>query len=95
MKDRDIMVNPAGFEAAMEALVMDDPYPHSSFGDSPTHWLRRALYAYEWAKHTCPDAERELLSHSVLGPGEAREAVLRYEAGQYDREVADDRAQQV
>lgn len=84
MTDRDIMVNPAGFEAAMEALVMDDPYPNSSFGDSPTHWLRRALYAYEWAKHVCPDAEQEFFNRAALGPGRAREAVLRYEAGQFE-----------
>lgn len=82
MNDGEITVDPAGFDAAMEALVMDDPYPNGSFGDSPSHWLRRALYAYEWAKRICPDGDREPLSRGVLEPGRAREAVLRYEAGQ-------------
>ncbi|WP_327152032.1 hypothetical protein [Nocardia sp. NBC_01329] len=82
MNDRDITVDPAGFDAAMEALIMDDPYPNSSFGDSPAHWLRRALYAYEWAKRSYPDAGQDMFSRSALGPGRAREAVLRYEAGQ-------------
>ncbi len=84
MNDRDITANPAGFEAAMEALVMDDPYPNSSFGDCPTHWLRRGLYAYEWAKHIYPDAELEFFSRNALEPGKTREAVLRYEAGHFE-----------
>ncbi|MGW5381338.1 hypothetical protein [Nocardia sp. NPDC003963] len=85
MNDREITVDPAGFDAAMEALVMDDPYPNSSFGDSPSHWLRRALYAYEWAKRLCPDTGGEFLPHGALGPGRAREAVLRHEAELYAR----------
>lgn len=84
MNDRDITVNPVGFEAAMEALVMDDPYPHGPFGDCPTHWLRRALYAYEWAKHICPQGNLGSFSRIAFEPGRAREAVLRYEAGQFE-----------
>jgi hypothetical protein len=50
MNDQEIGVNPAGYEAEMEALIMDDPAPNGYSDDSPAQWLRRALYAYESAK---------------------------------------------
>ena len=80
MNDREIVVDPAGFAAAMEALIMDDPYPNGSFEDSPAHWLRRALYAYEWAKRAGLCAGRGSLVRELMGPGTARQAVLRHEA---------------
>ncbi|MET9030860.1 hypothetical protein ABZW96_35400 [Nocardia sp. NPDC004168] len=74
-----IEVDKAGFYAAMEALMMDDPHPGDDYQDCPSHWLRRALYAYEWAKQT-------YLVHDggpcqkVPQPGKAREAVLLHES---------------
>ncbi|MEU7634383.1 hypothetical protein AB0C34_31175 [Nocardia sp. NPDC049220] len=67
-----IEVSNAGFDAAMEALIMDDPHPGHDYQDSPSHWLRRALYAYEWAKRT--------YATEVPQPGKAREAVLLHES---------------
>ncbi|WP_454197096.1 hypothetical protein [Nocardia sp. Marseille-Q1738] len=69
----EIDINRAGFHAAMEALVMDDPHPSDDFQDCPSHWMRRALYAYEWAKRT-------FVTQELPRPGEAREAVLLHEA---------------
>lgn len=57
MDARQITVDPEGFAAAMEALVMDDPHPNDSVADSPSQWLRRALYPYEWAKQAGREAD--------------------------------------
>lgn len=81
MDDRQITVDPDGFAAAMEALVMDDPHPNGSVADSPSQWLRRALYAYEWAKQACREADARS-DVQEIGPGRARAAVLRHEARQ-------------
>ncbi|MET8796288.1 hypothetical protein ABZV91_07505 [Nocardia sp. NPDC004568] len=86
MDDRQISVDPDGFDAAMEALVMDDPHPNGSVADSPSHWLRRALYAYEWAKQACREADARSDARAI-GPGRARAAVLRYEARQHEQQV--------
>ncbi|MCX0273177.1 hypothetical protein NLM24_21220 [Nocardia zapadnayensis] len=86
MDDPQIAVDPDGFAAAMEALVMDDPHPNGSVEDSPSLWLRRALYAYEWAKQTCRAAD-ERSEVREIGPGRARAAVLCHEAHQYDQQA--------
>ncbi|WP_433734001.1 hypothetical protein ACQP0C_17820 [Nocardia sp. CA-129566] len=81
----DIDINRAGFHAAMEALMMDDPHPSDCLGDyfqdCPSRWLQRALYAYEWAKRTylVQDLGSNLYQE-LPQPGEAREAVLRHES---------------
>ncbi|MEV0297434.1 hypothetical protein [Nocardia sp. NPDC050710] len=81
MNSHEIDINRAGFHAAMEALMMDDPHPGDYFEDAsdyfrdcPSRWLRRALYAYEWAKQTYLTQDPR--------PGAAREAVLLHEAGE-------------
>ncbi|MFI2336238.1 hypothetical protein ACH474_22865 [Nocardia rhamnosiphila] len=86
MDDRQIAVDPDGFAAAMEALVMDDPHPNGSVADSPSQWLRRALYAYEWAKRACRESG-ERPDAREIGPGRARAAVLRHEAHLYEQQA--------
>ncbi|GGL03199.1 hypothetical protein [Nocardia jinanensis] len=87
MDDRRITVDPDGYDAAMEALVMDDPHPNGSVEDSPSHWLRRALYAYEWAKQTCLYADDHSSAREMVGPGRARAEVLRHESDQYEHQA--------
>ncbi len=92
MNSHEIAVNRAGFHAAMEALMMDDPHPSDYFEDPsdyfrdcPSRWLRRALYAYEWAKRTYLTQNLDSTLHQELPrPGEAREAVLLHEAGEQE-----------
>lgn len=80
MDTHHIEINKAGFYAAMEALIMDDPHPGDDVQDSPSHWLERALYAYEWAKQTyIPQNLGSMLRQEVPLPGKAREAVLIHE----------------
>ncbi|MGW4331132.1 hypothetical protein ACWEKR_35295 [Nocardia sp. NPDC004573] len=79
-----IEIDKAGFYAAMEALMMDDPHPGDDYQDSPSHWLRRALYAYEWAKQTYLAQNRGYQRcQEVPLPGKAREAVLLHESLEY------------
>ncbi|MBF6222500.1 hypothetical protein IU479_30865 [Nocardia abscessus] len=76
-----IEVDTAGFHAALEALMMDDPHPGDDYQDCPSHWLRRALYAYEWAKQAyLPRDSGMEPCQEVPQPGKAREAVLLHES---------------
>ncbi|MGV9816941.1 hypothetical protein [Nocardia xishanensis] len=91
MNSHEIDIDRAGFHAAMEALMMDDPHPSDYFEepsdyfrDCPSRWLRRALYAYEWAKRTYRAQNRDsILFQELPQPGAAREAVLLHEAGEH------------
>ncbi|MEU7629563.1 hypothetical protein AB0C34_06195 [Nocardia sp. NPDC049220] len=86
MEPSRIEVDKVGFYAAMEALMMDDPHPGYDYQDSPSHWLRRALYAYEWAKHVfLADSRGFGLRREVPPPGEAREAVLFHERLEHEQ----------
>ncbi|WP_433678002.1 hypothetical protein [Nocardia sp. CA-119907] len=86
MYAHEIDINKAGFHAAMEALMMDDPHPDDGFQDCPSHWLQRALYAYEWAKRTFLTQDLGFTLYQELPrPGEAREAVLLHEVTQQEK----------
>lgn len=84
MTTSDIRVDDAGFHAALEALMMDDPHPKGYISGTPASRLGRALYAYEWAKRECPvETEPDgSWSQRMLAPGRAREAVLTKEAAE-------------
>lgn len=85
MHAREIHINAAGFHAAMEALLMDDPYPGDALQDGPSRWLQRALYAYEWAKRNYRARDPESMVYQGLPrPGEARHAVLVHESAEQE-----------
>ncbi|MFE5290425.1 hypothetical protein ACFRAQ_36225 [Nocardia sp. NPDC056611] len=80
--ESEILVESAGFHAALEALMMDDPHPKGYISNSPAARLDRALYAYEWARREYPleNLPDGRWSQMLPKPGLAREAVLAKEA---------------